>query len=149
MSGTMPTLLESGIFDRFEETLAEIARQTNTMKEDPYAGLSGMPLIHSATRTIPVGLMLLTAGKMYEKVSLGVTNLGNIRCADYAMGGIVPIGGFFGGPVKKKPGMQVAVMSFDGECVLAICGQFTDADAAMLWSTLDSIADYIEKYANE
>ena len=104
-----------------------------------------MPLIHTATRTTPMGLMLKCVGKMYEKVSLGVTNLGNIRCADYAMGGIVPNGGFFGGPVKKKPGMQVAVMSFDGECVLTICGQFT---AVMLQSTLDSMGLAVARYAS-
>lgn len=148
MSGTMPTLLERGAYDSFEDTLKVIAAQTNIMKEDPYAGLAGMPLIHTATRTAPMGLMLKCVGKMYEKVSLGVTNLGNIRCADYAMGGIVPNGGFFGGPVKKKPGMQVAVMSFDGECVLTICGQFTDKDAVMLQSTLDSMGLAVARYAS-
>ena len=149
MSGTMPTLMKDGICDTYEETLKEITAQTAAIKEDPKAGLYGMPLIHSATRNVPMGLMLKTAGKMYEKVSLGLTNLGNIRCADYAMGGIVPTGGFFGGPVKKKPGMQVAVMSFDGECVLAVCGQFTDEDAVMLQSTLDTMVGYIENYGRE
>lgn len=147
MSGTMPTPLEE-IPETFEEALEKIARQTKLIKEDPYAGLMGMPLIHTAVKTVPMGLLLKVAGKVYEKMSLGVTNLGNIRCADYAMGGIVPNGGFFGGPVKKKPGMQVAVMSFDGTCVMTVCGQFTGEDAVMLQSTLDTMAEYIREYAN-
>ena len=53
-----------------------------------------------------------------------------------------------GGPVKKKPGMQVAVMSFDGTCVMTVCGQFTGEDAVMLQSTLDAMAEYIREYAN-
>ena len=147
MSGAMPTTFENGIPETFEETLSLVAEKTRAVKEDPYAGLTGMPIIHSVIRTMPVGLMLKFVGKLYEKVSLGLTNLGNIKCADYAMGELVPTGGFFGGPVKKKPGMQIAVMSFDGECVLAVCGQFTDEDDAQLRATLDSMIGYIRTYA--
>ena len=149
MSGSMPTYMEKGVQGSFEDTLKEVALQTSAAKADPYAGLAGMPLIHSATRNVPMGLLLKFVGKMYEKASLGMTNLGNVSCADYALGGIAPNGGFFGGPVKKKPGMQVAAMSFDGECVLAVCGQFTDEDMVLLQSTLDTLANYIEAYAAE
>ena len=149
MSGSMPTYMENGVQGSFEETLKEVAMQTSAAKSDPYAGLAGMPLIHSATRNVPMGLLLKFVGKMYEKASLGLTNLGNVSCADYALGGIAPSGGFFGGPVKKKPGMQVATMSFDGECVLAVCGQFTDEDTALLQSTLDAMVSYIETYGKE
>ena len=149
MSGSMPTYMEKGVQGSFEDTLKEVALQTSAAKADPYAGLAGMPLIHSATRNVPMGLLLKFVGKMYEKASLGMTNLGNITCADYALGGIAPDSGFFGGPVKKKPGMQVAAMSFDGECVLSVCGQFTAEDAALLQSTLDAMANYIEAYGKE
>ena len=149
MSGTMPTLLENGAFEDFQETLKAITVQTTAIKEDPYAGLVGMPLIHTAIRTAPMGLLLKVCHVIYGKMSLGMTNLGNIRCSDYAMGGIVPTGGFFGGPVKKKPGMQVAVMSFDGECVLSICGQFTQEDRVLLEEMLDAMVKIIQDYAAE
>ena len=149
MSGSMPSYMENGVQGSFEDTLKEVNAQLTAAKNDPYAGLAGMPMIHSVTRTFPVGLLLKTVGKMYEKASLGLTNLGNITCADYALGGIAPDSGFFGGPVKKKPGMQVAAMSFDGECVLAVCGQFTAEDATLLQSTLDAMANYIEAYGKE
>ena len=147
MSGVMPTTLENGIPETFEETLVQIAEKTKIIKEDPYAGLSGMPIMHGVIRTMPMGLMLKFVGKLYEKVSFGLTNLGNLKCADFALGELVPNGGFFGGPVKKKPGMQIAVMSFDGECVLSVCGQFTDEDDVQLRATLDSMIGYIRTYA--
>ena len=148
MSGAMPTVLEKGACENFEETLKAITAQTTAIKEDPYAGMVGMPLIHTAIRTAPMGLLLKVCHIIYGKMSLGVTNLGNIRCADYTMGELIPDGGFFGGPVKKKPGMQVAVMSFDGECVLSICGQFTQEDRVLLDSMLDNMVSIITDYAN-
>lgn len=149
MSGAMPTLLEEGASETFQETLKAITAQTTAIKEDPYAGLMGMPLIHTAIRTAPMGLLLKVCHVIYGKMSLGLTNLGNICCADYAMGGIVPTGGFFGGPVKKKPGMQVAVMSFDGECVLSVCGQFTQEDRVLLEEMLEDMVKTIRDYTAE
>ena len=149
MSGAMPTELRDGVPETFEETLELITSQTKAMKEDPCAGMIGMPLIHTAIRTAPMGLLLKLAGRIYGNLSLGITNLGNVHCHDFAMGALAPKGGFFGGPVKKKPGMQVAVMSFDGECVLTVCGQFTDEDAQLLETTLKDMVAYIAAYGAE
>lgn len=147
MSGALPTTLENGCTGSFEEILQEIVKQTAAAKENPYAGLEGMPIMHGLTRTMPIWLMQLAVGKVYGKLSLGLTNLGNLRCADYALGGIVPNGGLFGGPLKKKPGMQISVMSFDGACTLAVVGVYTKEDAALLQSTLDSIEKELADYA--
>ena len=96
----------------------------------------------------PEDKVQLAVGKIYGKLSLGLTNLGNLNCADYALGGLVPNGGLFGGPLKKKPGMQVSVMSFDGECVLTVVGVYTKEDAALLQSTLDHMAREVGDYAS-
>lgn len=146
MSGAQPTTLENGCTESFEETLAQIAKQTSAAKGNPYAGLEGMPIMHGLTRTMPIWLMQLAVGKVYGKLSLGLTNLGNLKCIDYALGGIVPNGGLFGGPLKKT-GMQISVMSFDGECTLAVVGVYTKEDAALLQSTLDSIEKELSDYA--
>lgn len=147
MSGALPTTLENGCTGSFEETLAEIVKQTTAAKENPYAGLEGMPIMHSLTRTMPIWLLQMAIGKIYGKLSLGLTNLGNLKCADYALGELVPNGGLFGGPLKKKPGMQVSVMSFDGECVLAVVGVYTKEDAALLQNTLDRMEQEVFAYA--
>lgn len=149
MSGALPTTLENGCTGSFEETLAEIVKQTTAAKENPYAGLEGMPIMHGLTRTMPIWLLQMAIGKIYGKLSLGLTNLGNLKCADYALGKLIPNGGLFGGPLKKKPGMQVSVMSFDGACTLAVVGVYTREDTALLQSTLDRMEQEISAYAAE
>ena len=147
MSGAMPTTLKNGCTGSFEDTLAEIVRQTGATKENPYAGLEGMPIMHGLTRTMPIWLMQLAVGKVYGKLSLGMTNLGNLNCVEYGLGELVPNGGLFGGPLKKKPGMQISVISFDGACTLAVVGVYTLEDAALLQDTLDRLAREIAEYA--
>lgn len=147
LSGALPTTLPQGVPGNFSDTLAEVCRQTTVVKQNPYAGLEGIPLLHSVTRTLPIWLLLLLTGKVYGKMSLGLTNLGNLSCADLALGSLIPTGGMFGGPVKKKPGMQISAISFDGNCVLTVIGPFTSADASLLQSTLRQITAEIENYA--
>ncbi len=147
MSGSFMTLLEHGCAGSFADTLADIARQTTKIKENPLAGLEGMPIVHSLARNMPIGLLLEIMGRVYGTAPVGITNLGNLKCADFALGGIVPNGGIFGGPLKKKPGMQISVISFDGECVLAVAVQCTDEDVTVLQGTLDAIVSEITAYA--
>lgn len=149
MSGTFPTKLMEGVKGSFSDTLAEVAAQTQTIKDDPLAGMDGMPLIHGAVRTMPMKLLLLVAGKIYGSFSLGLTNLGNIDCKTFAMGETTPTEGMFGGPLKKKPGMQVSAASFDGACSLCIVGQYTAEDRALLQTFLDKIAAEILGYTTE
>ena len=149
MSGSFMTLLEKGVSQSFAETLAIIAEQTTKVKENPLAGLDGMPIVHSLARNVPIGLLLEIMGKVYGTAPVGVTNLGNLKCADFALGGIAPNGGIFGGPLKKKPGMQISIISFDGECVLAVAVQCTDEDVVVLQKTLNDMAAEITAYAAE
>ena len=147
MSGSFMTVLENGCTGSFSDTLAAIAEQTAKVKANPLAGLEGMPIVHALARKVPLGLLLQLMAKVYGTAPVGVTNLGNLRCADYALGGLAPDGGVFGGPLKKKPGMQISIISFDGECVLAVANQATNEDAVMLQGTLDTMVREIENYA--
>lgn len=108
-----------------------------------------MPIMHGMVRSTPNWMMQMIISKVYGNPSIGLTNLGNLKCADHAMGDIIPHGGLFGGPLKKKPGMQISVISFDGECVLAAVGVYTKDDAALLQSTLDRMEQEISVYAAE
>jgi len=149
MSGTFPTKLSNGVQGSFSDTLAEVAAQTRTAKENPLAGMDGMPLIHGAVRTMPMKVLLLIAGKIYGSFSLGLTNLGNIDCKTLAMGDMAPTEGLFGGPLKKKPGMQVSAASFDGVCSLCIAGNYNAEDVKLLDAFLNKIAAEILTYAKE
>ena len=149
MSGTFPTVLRDGIRESFSATLEDVTLQTRAMKENPLAGMDGLPLIHSAIRTIPMKLLTMVAGKFSASMALGLTNLGNMNCKDLAMGELIPAEGLFGGPVKKKPAMQISAASFDGSCSLCIVGQYTHDDAVMLKEFLDHVESEIIAYAKE
>lgn len=56
-------------------------------------------------------------------------------------------GGVFGGPLKKKPGMQMSIISFDGECVPATYGQMASEDAAHVQRFLEDMVRVIRDYA--
>lgn len=149
MSGTFPTTLMEGVHGSFTETLIQISEQTRQMKEDPLAGLDSLPLVHGALRTMPMKVLLLAAGKVYGSFSLGLTNLGNFDCRTFALGDLIPSEGLFGGPLKKKPGMQVSASSFNGACALSIVGQYSDADVILLENFLSKMVEEVSAYAVE
>lgn len=148
VSGGMATVLKDGVPKVFEETLLLIAKQSNAIKADPLAGLAGMPILHGMSRAIPIGLLLAFSDRVYgQMMPVGLTNLGNLRSADLALGSIVPTEAVFGGPLKKKKGFQISIISLDGVCTLACYGQYTTEDQAHIQKTLDSMAAVIADYA--
>lgn len=149
MSGSLPTTLPNGIQGDLADTIAQIAVQTNAAKNNPLAGLEGLPIVHGASRTIPIGILLLVSGKIYGSMSIGMTNLGNISCGSLSLGDLAPISGAFGGPLKKKPSMQISAVSFDGTCSLSVVGKYTETDAVLLQAMLDHMVKDITKYAED
>lgn len=147
LSGALPTALPNGMPPNFSALLAEITRQTQHEKNDPCAGLVGIPLIHKAVRTTPLRLLTRIAGSIYGSVGIGLTNLGNIDCSSLALDGLSPTEGWFGGPLKRKPHMQVSAASFDGACMLAVAGQYTQQDARSLQAFLERMAQAVEAFA--
>lgn len=94
-------------------------------------------------------LLLQAANMVYASLSLSLTNLGNIPCEPLTMGGMKPTEGFFGGPLKRKPSVQVGTASFDGTAELTILGDFTTEDIKSLQAFLDGIRSEIEFYLEE
>lgn len=149
LTGGLCTALPDGLGASFGESLSAIASQTRRSKEDPFAGLYGMPLLHGAAKKLPVGLLLSAASHLYGSMSVGMTNVGSIDCQTLRMGEVIPADGWFGGPVKRKPGMQVSAASFDGMCALCIWGYAAGEDKAMLQMMLDSLTRHVENFARE
>lgn len=145
LSGSMPTVIRPGSED-FTEILQDVAGQTARAKADPLAGLAGLPLLHMLIRRMPNGLLLAAAEKFYGSMSVGLTNLGNLDRNKYVLDGIRPDGGWFSGPVKKKPAMQISAVSFDGTCVLSAAGDFNPEDRAILADFLDRMEQSIEQF---
>ena len=149
MSGGLPTALAQGVPADFTDTLTEIARQTAAVKEDPLAGMGMLPVLHTIARGLPVWMQMLAAEKAYGAMPVGLTNLGNLHSADLALGGIAPTEAIFGGPLKKKNGFQISIISLDGTCTLACYGSYTREDQAHIQNTLDSMAAVLSQYAAE
>lgn len=147
ITGSLSATLQHGIEESFEETLKQVAAQTRAFKENPLAGLEGIPLLYHVTQSLPVGVLLKMIGKIYGSFSMGLTNLGNISCESLELGDLKPDDGLFGGPLKKKPGMQISVVSFDGACKLCIVGEYTKEDSILLRTMLDRMVEEIVKYA--
>lgn len=147
MSGFLPTVLQEGIQGDFAQTLGRIAEQTRKAKENPLAGMEGMPLIHSAVWTTPMRLLLEVSERLYGSLSIGMTNLGNLPCEQLTMDGLRPVDGLFVGPVKKKPAMQVSAASFDGRAVLCSASECTGEDLALLQEMLDCMAEEVKAFA--
>ena len=149
LSGGLSTTLEYVPGSSFAENLAQIARQTADAKQDPLVGLDGIPMIHTATKTAPMWLLLKAADIIYSTMSLSLTNLGNIPCEPLSMGGIKPCGGVFGGPLKRKPSVQVGAASFDGTAELTVLGDFTSGDMEKLIRFLNGMKAELEMYLEE
>ncbi len=149
MSGALSTVLQYAPEHTFSQDLAEIARQTRRAKSEPLAGLEGVPLLHAATKSFPLWVLLQAADLVYANLSLSLTNLGNIPCGPLALGGLVPTEGLFGGPLKRKPSVQVGAASFDGAAALTILGDFATEDLPSLQSFLDGMGAEIRAYSEE
>ena len=147
MAGTLMTAMENGVSDDYEQTLREISGQTNALKGDVAACLSGLALLHRIARWMPLWVQMRLAGKFYGQMPVGMTNMGNLNGEDLKINGLIPSGGLFGGPLKKKPGMQISVMSVDGKCALAVYGQYSDEDACHVEKTLEAVLHQVGQYA--
>lgn len=147
LTGALANALPGGICEDFSDTLAAIAAQTRQAKADPLAGLHGMPLIHGAAKLLPMPMLLAAATRIYGSLSLGLTNIGAIDCASLCLEGRRPCMGCFGGPIKRKPGVQISVASFDGECALCIWGYAAEPDVPALQALLDGTVGHVCAYA--
>lgn len=147
LSGSLPTALEKGVQGSFADTLRDIAAQTALLKEDPLAGLTGMPILHGLIRRVPLGLLMRVTDHVYGSMAVGMTNLGQLDSAALTLDNAAPETGWFGGPVKKKPGMQLSVVSVAGACTICVYGEYEQADAVMLEKMLEQVEREISNYA--
>lgn len=147
ITGSLPTALPDGLGWSFEDTLNRIAVQTRAQKEDPLAGMEGMPLLHGVIRAFPMGMLEKAAKHVYGSMAVGLTNLGILQAEEFALGNLEPDMAVFGGPLKKKPAMQVSAISLGESCVLSVCGEMTQEDKVLVVRMLEKIRLEIEKFA--
>lgn len=148
-SGFLPTVLEKGVQGHFTDTLRENAAQTAQLKENLLAGLAGMPILHGLIKRIPLGWLMKAVDHVYGSMAMGMTDLGQLDAAELTMDGAAPESGWFGGPVTKKPGIQISVVSVEGACSVCIYGEYDQQDASALERLLKGIEREIVMYLGE
>lgn len=149
MVGSLGTTLQEGVEACFSQTLAKVAQQTRAAKENPLAGLVGMPLLHGAIKSMPLVLLQRVVGRVYGSFSVGLTNIGRVDMGKLALDGLPPTGGCFGGPLKKKRAMQVCAASFGGACSLCVVGEYTAQDGEKLHAFLRMMEEELAQFAAE
>lgn len=149
LTGALVNALPEGVCADFDGTLAIVAAQTRQAKADPLAGLPGMPLIHGAAKVLSMPALNAAVSRLYRSMSLGLTNIGSIDGAALALEGSRPCRGYFGGPIKRKPGVQISAASFDGECALGLWGYAAAQDLPALQALLDAAAGNVCTYAGQ
>lgn len=147
ITGSLPTTLPEGLGASFAKTMAKIAAQTRAQKEDPLAGMEGMPLLHGIVRSFPMSVLKVAAKHVYGSMAVGLTNLGMLNVEEFAMGNLRPELAVFGGPLKKKPSMQVSAISLGGRCALSVSGEMTDEDAALIGAMLEEMRAQLARFA--
>lgn len=145
LSGPADTCLPNGIGPDFTGTLHEIAKQTRKVKNTPTAGLEELLAIKKVYKVVPFPLILQLGKKVYGSMSIGLTNLGNIKRADLQLGTCRAEDLIFAGPLKKKPALQISASGLDGDVRLCVISQCTKQDQEQLEELLKMTASEIER----
>lgn len=147
LTGSLPTALPHGLCGSFEETLKEIAAQTQREKQSSVAGLAGTPLLYTFTAILPFRTLERLSSKLYGNMAIGLTNLGILPQDLLLLDNTAPLHVLFAGPVKKKNGMQISAIGLHGEIVLCCAGEYDDEDAVFVRHLLNEIACELKKFA--
>ncbi len=152
LSSPLSTSLPNGIGDSFEETLLNISAQTKAIKGNGMAGLHNMDkgrFVVKGVFSLPFRLLAFAGRVGTRSMPMGMTNLGNMTRAELTMGSISPDFVYFAGQIKKKPGIQLAVMSLDGSPTMTISNVCGDQDELLLHKLLALVEEEIDAYGKE
>lgn len=139
MSGPININLFDGIGDDFGETLKRVVEQTKASKENEKAGLEFTLAVRKIFKIMPFPVITVIGKKIYRNMSIGLTNIGNLKNSELKMGDALPETLCFAGPVKKKPALQICASGLDGEVCLSIASECTIEDKKQLKELLDMI----------
>ena len=139
------TVTVTGAGKDMREALDIVAAAMAANKKDRFLGLYSLPLLHLAYAVFPHFLSEIAIRLGYDNPLIGMSNIGSIKPAEYALGDTLPYDGFYTGAVKGKPYMQLALTTFEGEVTftIAITGNEDDVRIA------ENFFDVFEKNVDE
>ena len=148
MTGFMPTLLQNGIGESFEETLSKVVEANAAMKKDGFAGLSGIPLLGLAYKIFWVDCLATLAIKIgYRNPLLQMSNIGILRDENAPFEGCKLVDCFITGAVKYKPYFQLTCLTHDNHLRFCVAERCSKADEALIEAFLDDLLEELKEYA--
>ncbi len=141
------TVTLRGIGESTEDTLAAVRDAMAGNKSDKFLGLHSLPLLHLAYTILPHFISEWAIKLGYDNPLIGMSNIGSIKPADYALGEARLVDGFYTGAVKGKPFMQLAFTTLGGEVTFSIAITGNDEDERtvnrffdLLFKEIDAVA---------
>ena len=139
------TVAVNGVGRDMRETLDIVAKAMEANKRDRFLGLYALPLLHLAYTVFPHFVSEFAIKLGYDNPLIGMSNIGSIKPADYALGGTLPYDGFYTGAVKGKPYMQLALTTFEGEVTFTIAITGNEEDEKIVNNFFDVLESNVDK----
>lgn len=119
------------------ETLLAVRDATMPIKTDPLVGLTGLPLLSMAYKTMVYAQAEQIIKLFYNNPSLSVSNLGALDMKAFSFSGNEPIYTCVAGAAKNKPCAVMTCVGFKGGLTAAISLYGNDEDYKLLEKFFD------------
>ena len=134
-----------GNSDDYAKMFADIKKQSDEAKDDPYFGLYSLPLLNLAYTIFPQCLAEIAIGLGYTNPYTGMSNLGLLRETDFVFNGQTPSDLFITGAVKSIPYLQLAISTYRSQMTLTIAVKCKDEDEKALTVLIDDVVGELDK----
>ena len=134
-----------GNSDDYAKMFADIKKQSDEAKDDPYFGLYSLPLLNLAYTVFPQCLAEIAIGLGYTNPYTGMSNLGLLRETDFVFNGQTPSDLFITGAVKSIPYLQLAISTYRSQMTLTIAVKCKDEDEKALTVLIDDVVGELDK----
>ena len=134
-----------GNSDDYAKMFADIKKQSDEAKDDPYFGLYSLPLLNLAYTLFPQCLAEIAIGLGYTNPYTGMSNLGLLKETDFVFNGQTPSDLFITGAVKSIPYLQLAISTYRSQMTLTIAVKCKDEDEKALTVLIDDVVGELDK----
>ena len=138
-----------GNSDDYAKMFADIKKQSDEAKDDPYFGLYSLPLLNLAYTIFPQCLAEIAIGLGYTNPYTGMSNLGLLKETDFVFNGQTPSDLFITGAVKSIPYLQLAISTYRSQMTLTIAVKCKDEDEKALTVLIDDVVGELDKMLDQ
>lgn len=146
--GFLECALPNGIGNTFADTLKDVKASFDAGKQDRFAGLYSHPLLKLAFTLFPHQISKIAIKIGFFFPFIGMSNIGITKEDDYVIPGLKLLDVFMTGTIKKKPYIQLALTTFNGEITFSCAMNCNEKDKLLISNMLADIEKEILGYIN-